>query len=275
MIRLHRIALLSSIFLLAARSVFAASAEKTEEISWDSSPGTTVVVGTTNGDIRARTSTDQKLHVKARKVATGSDPALVDKALERVKIEVKKVKDRLTVSTDVPADVKGGGLWSTLFGKDVTVTVHYEILVPEGSYLELATVNGDIDCLGLADELKVKGVNGSVSVAGHGAPITAETVNGSLSVEIVRALPSGKVRLSTVNGAIDLEMSKATRGTIKVDSLNGSIQTDFPVQVQKNMVGSEIDGNLNGGEGISISIDSLNGTIRVMELPAAGAAKAE
>lgn len=259
-------------FVLASLTVvapaLAASAEKSEEISWDISPGTVVAVSTINGDIRVRRSEDGKLTVRAVKRATGSDSAQVKQAVERVKIAAEKSKGRLKIEADIPSDIKGGGLLSAIFGKDVTVTVNYDLRIPEGCDLDADSVNGEVDALGLYDDVALKSVNGSIVIAEHAGAINAETVNGAISIDIAKPLRGGKIIVSTVNGAIDLSLPEGSEGDVHAETLNGSIRTDFDLEVSRRMVGSELDGRLGrrGEGGAHVSIESMNGAIRVNRL---------
>ena len=54
---------------LATAPLLAATAEKTEELSWDVERGLAIAVDTHNGDVKLRKSRDAKLHVRAIKSA--------------------------------------------------------------------------------------------------------------------------------------------------------------------------------------------------------------
>jgi len=249
--------------LVGAAPLRAATAERSEELSWDVERGLAVAVDTHNGDIKLRRSRDAKLHVRALKSGTGSEEEQVLDALDRVRIQATKSEGRLKVTAQIPSDIKGGGLLSTIFGKDVSVTVHYDLAVPAGVSVDAETVNGEIDALGLQGDLELNSVNGSIVVASHEGDLDAETVNGALSFEAAGAVTKGSVQMSTVNGAVDVTLRDGSRAELTADSLNGSIRTDFDLSVRKRLVGSEADGAIGEGGGATIALESINGPIRI------------
>lgn len=261
---LRTVALAPVLALFLAPAVHAASAEKTEELTWDVEAGTALSVTNVNGDIRLRPSADGKLHVKAAMKAKGSDAEEVRSALDRVKIKAEKVRGRLAVKADIPVDVKGGGILSAIFGKDVTVTVDYDLRLPKGVESVVETVNGEVDSLSTHNDLSVKSVNGAITIAEHSGSVTAETVNGALNVELARPVRGGTIVLSTVNGAIELGLQAGSKAEVTAETLNGSIRADFDLPVSSRLVGSELEGQIGDGEGgASIKIESINGAIHI------------
>jgi len=261
--------------ILFSSLLLAASAERTEEMAFSIDPGTVVAVTTIDGTIRVLPSADAKIHVKARKRAVGTTDAKVQDVLDRVKIQAETSRGRMTISADIPTGAKGGGFWSSIFGRDVRVSVDYEIASPEGCSLDIEGVNGELYAEKLLDDLKMNSVNGSIKVLEHAGALHAETVNGSARVTFADPLTFGRVELSTVNGAVDLTLPEGSRGDVEASTLNGSIRNDFGLPLEKQLVGHEIDGHLGDGEkgGSRLDLSSINGSIWIRK--AAKAATAE
>ena len=267
------------IFVLAALFTLPASAaEKREEIvkyTLDFAPGKMLSVHARNGGITLKTWARDQVFVRAVKKAKASDEEGAEELLETTTIEIEETDSGIEIRTKRP-DNK----WN-LF-KDWNISVNYTVTVPQNVRLDLDTVNGSISIPPTTGNVKSETVNGSIKINGtRGAidvetvngkinlteiigGIKAETVNGSIEIAIAEQIQDN-IRAEAVNGGVKLSLPSDFQGRIQAKSTIGHIDTEFPVVV-KGRVSKSLRGNLNGGNGPNIKLQTLNGGIDIKQL---------
>ena len=235
------------IFVLAALFTLPASAaEKREEIveyTLDFAPGKKLSVNARNGGITLKTWASDQVFVRAVKKAKASDEEGAEELLETTTIEIEETDSGIEIRTKRP-DNK----WN-LF-KDWNISVNYTITVPQSVRLDLETVNGSI---------YIPSTTGNVK---------SETVNGSIEIAIAEQIQDD-IRAETVNGRLQLSLPSDFQGRILVESTIGHIDTEFPIEVKGRISGrisKSLRGNLNGGNGPNIKLQTLNGGIDIKQL---------
>ena len=195
--------------------------------SWRLKPGQTLKVQGLNGGIRAVSSDDGEAHVRAHKHARHSDPA-------SVRIEVNTSDEGVTVCAIYPSR-RGGETSCDLEGThqhndNNDVVVDFEVQVPRGVRFEPRTVNGGIEASNLDGPVEAGTVNGSVVVSSR-SWVSAATVNGSVRAQMGERRWTEPIEFGTVNGSITLELPPGAGCELEASTLNGEVETDFPVTV--------------------------------------------
>lgn len=228
--------------------------------------GGTFSLENVNGSVRVSTWKEDKVEIKAVKVAKKSE-----KDLKEVEILVDASEGRVAVKAVWPK-----------FPRNVSVSVNFEVKVPEGVNVEDAgTVNGSVDVTGGYARLIVGTTNGQVNVENASGRLEASTTNGGVKVRGFE----GRVDARTTNGNVRLEglsfkdgvEAKTTNGSIHVgiespESLNaelmarttnGSISVDFPVTLQNLRQSRRVVEARIGQGGPEISLRTTNGSITI------------
>ena len=228
---------------LAAAAVFqpAPASGQTEEIVWRGSvaPDDAVEIFGVNGAVRAVPSDDDQVHVEATLHGRRSAP-------ETVRVEVVEHEGGVTVCAVYPTpedarrenDCRPGG--GSRHVEDNDVEVDFVVRMPAGVHLRAHTVNGDVDIEGLRGDAEGTTVNGDVSIETTGFVHAATTVNGGILVEVPEGLEAD-FRASTVNG---------------------TIESDFPILVSGRVGPREMRGTIGGG-GRELEVSTVNGNIRI------------
>ncbi|MEO7795023.1 MAG: DUF4097 family beta strand repeat-containing protein [Thermoanaerobaculia bacterium] len=155
--------------------------------------------------------------------------------------------------------------------------VDLEIQVPVGSTVRLSTVNdGDIRVENIDGEVEVSNTNGEISVLNVRGPVSANTVNGDVTVVFRGAMVAAPMAFSTLNGDVDVTFPADLKATVRLQSDNGEIYSDFDVAVLTEnlkgpeekkekgrfhvVVSREMIGKINGG-GSEILFKTFNGDI--------------
>lgn len=209
-----------------------------------------------NGGIDVRSWNKPEIKLFARIRTGGRDDQEAEELLQEVDIKIESSGKHVDIYTDAPRRV---------FQGKRSVTVSYELTVPEKIDLDLRTVNGRVDVDGIAGEVRVTTTNGGVDVRRVDGAIQAATTNGGIHAELLTFNGRADLEFRTTNGAITVTMPKDVKGTLDAETTNGAIDIDFPVTVQGRLSKRSIRGELNGGGPVTIMLHTTNGSIRVRE----------
>ncbi len=164
----------------------------------------------------------------------GSDSAADAEAyLSKLEVRVEELGDEISVRTVQPSESRGRNY-----------VVDYEITLPRGLTVQVNNINGNIDLDGLAGDTLAELVNGQID-AGLSVPVEGvvdlSTVNGTIDVS-VPVDTSAHLTANVVNGTIGIrnlnlhnQVSSRTslrgvlgngRGNIRLSTVNGSIDVE-------------------------------------------------
>ena len=185
------------------------------------------------------------------KVTGGATKEVVVEAVSRAEDEGDKEKDK-----DRPANRAGMrripntaiGLEAEEEDNKVSISaqswaraVDLEIQVPVGSTVRLSTVNdGDIEVENIDGEIEISNTNGEIRVKNVRGPVSATTVNGDVTVVFRGTMAASPMAFSTLNGDVDVTFPGDLKATVRLQSDNGDICSDFDVAVAtENLKGPE------------------------------------
>ncbi|UCG89048.1 MAG: DUF4097 family beta strand repeat protein [Gemmatimonadota bacterium] len=147
--------------------------------------------------------------------------------------------------------------------QDNDVSVHFTVHVPAGVNLVARTVNGEIEAASLSGDVEAHTVNGDVDISTTGFA-QATTVNGSIRAELGRADWSGSVEFETVNGSITVVLPEGLDADVTAKTVNGGIETDFPLMVRGRFSSKSISGTIGDG-GRRLWLQTVNGSLRLLK----------
>jgi len=236
---------------------------QTQDFNWHGrlAAGKRLAVKGVNGDVRAVLASGAEAVVNAHKHARRSDP-------DEVEIKVVESEDGITICAVYPTprrareenDCAPGDRWhSNTENNDVVVD--FEVRVPAGVEFNGKTVNGEMSAEGLKGDAHVGTVNGSVRVTTTGLA-EASTVNGSVYAQMGRADWTDELEFSTVNGGITLILPGKLDTEVRASTVNGEIETDWPLMVSGRFSNRRIRGTIGAG-GRALSLSTVNGEIRL------------
>lgn len=246
---------------LAVAAVVATPLAAQDDFSWRGriARGDAIEIRGVNGDVSAEFTSGDEVQVTAVKRWRRSDP-------DDVRIEVVEHSGGVTICAVYPSDGRrenecrpGGGRNNV---NDNDVSVHFTVRVPAGVAFEGHTVNGEVDVNDLESDVFVGTVNGSVDVSTTGMA-EATTVNGSIRASMGRADWSGTMEFSTVNGGITLEVPDGFGADVEASTVNGDMESDFPLTVRGRFNNRRFRGTIGDG-GRSLELRTVNGDIRLL-----------
>ncbi|MEO7458303.1 MAG: hypothetical protein ABIY52_18740 [Gemmatimonadaceae bacterium] len=149
------------------------------------------------------------------------------------------------------------------YGRNESWAVSYVVYVPRRFDLRLDAHNGGVGVTGVTGRLELTTENGSVSLDEVGGDVRARTQNGSVNVELSGSKWDGRgLDAETQNGSVRLGIPAAYAATVETGTINGRMNTDFPVTLQ-GRIGRQMTLPLNGG-GAPIRVETINGSVSLM-----------
>ena len=142
--------------------------------------------------------------------------------------------------------------------------VIYQIKLPrEADSIQLNTVNGGIKLSDVSGEITAQTVNGLVDLANVTAVSKAQSVNGNIKA-VFKAIGSDPMEFKNVNGNIDVQIKGDIDANLEASAVHGtiSIEDQFGVPVQKQVVGQKASGQIGSG-GPPLKMTTVNGNIKL------------
>lgn len=227
-------------------------------------PGRTLWIRDMNGSIAVSPAAGESLSIKAVKTFGHSSPDSVH--MVTVPVEGGGVAI-CAVWTGAGGSCGPGDTYNQKHIRHDDVAVEFTIRLPKGVRIDASTVNGGVQIVGAQAAASASTIDGAVSVETSRGPVHGTTINGNVRAVIRGSQDSGAVHLTTVNGGITLELPAEADATIEARTLNGSIDSDFPLEVSGKFVGHHASGAIGHG-GREIELRSVNGEIRLRKAAA-------
>lgn len=244
--------------------------ERTVELSAPLSPGSTFVAKTHNGSIAIHGADVAECSLTATIVTRAANDEEAEELSDQVEVTLVPSGDRLTAKIDQP---------TRLINKSVSVS--YDIQIPNETNLELITHNGAVrinDIKGHIDATTHNGkttaenVSGTTELTTHNGHVTCREIsgdsrlnthNGGVDVVYSETAPSVcDVSIETHNGSIDFTSPPDFTAQVNASTHNGSVHTDLPITVKGKVSKSKLTGTIGTGEG-KLHLETHNGSIKI------------
>ncbi len=157
------------------------------------------------------------------------------------------------------------------------VSIDYEIVVPEGTSLDVNTGSGDLEIRGLGARVEVTTGSGDIELADIGGEVEARTGSGDIEAENIAGSfeansGSGSVELSqtaegdvsVATGSGDIELT-GIRGGLRVATGSGDIEVDGEPLDEWSLASSsgEISIRLPSGFAFDLDVETSSGDIDI------------
>jgi len=150
----------------------------------------------------------------------------------------------------------------------------YEISVPAIANIEIEEVewrSGSFDIENLSGNLIMKSNSSDITLKNVSGSIHVKSTSGEINADL-KSLTSGHShKISTVSGTINLIIPQHASLSLKLETISGSIRTEFDLKKEKEYKGSTLyrignlrraEVDLNGG-GDFIKVSSVSGIVKV------------
>lgn len=232
----------------------APAASEKVEATYPLKPDGSVRVANVNGRIEVRAWDGDGVKLEATKEGR------TDEIVAGIKIVTDATPERLSLKTELPKVKRG---WFRGTSQEGQVT--YVLLVPAGVTLEkIETVNGSVLIEQIDGAVHATSVNGSIKCQSLAGTAKLETVNGSIFSTHTQLQPEARLKASSVNGAIEVQLPANLSAALEATTVNGSVQTDFAFTATTKNSKRSVEARIGGGDA-RIELSTVNGGIRVRE----------
>src|SRR5215213_11590395 len=214
------------------------------------SGGTIGIDGRQNGGVSVKGWDQNQILVRAR-VQTGAPNAAEAEALaKQIRIETSGAK----IFASGP-ESRRNYHWD----------VSYEVFVPRRADISVETHNGGIAISEVNGRIDFTAVNGGVVLKKVGGAVRGSTTNGGLVIELSGDRWDGEsLDVSTTNGGVIMSVPENYSAHLETGTVNGSVNTEFPVTVQ-GRVTKQLALNLGSG-GAMVRAMTTNGGVHLKKL---------
>lgn len=212
--------------------------------------GTIAIDGRQNGGISVKGWDQNQILVRARIQAGAPNAAEAEALGKQVRIETSGAKIHATGPES---------------RRDYHWDVSYEVFVPRRADLSLETHNGGIAIADVNGRIDFTALNGGVVLKRVGGAVKGSTTNGGLVIELSGDRWDGdSMDVRTTNGGVIMSVPENYSARIETGTVNGGVNTEFPVTVQGRIT-RQLALNLGSG-GAMVRAMTTNGGVHLKKL---------
>lgn len=167
-------------------------------------------------------------------------------------------------------------------------SINFTVQVPRSvkyNFDKLSTASGNIEVRNVTGQMRVRSASGEVTLEDVSGAINASSASGNVRVKdasgtVSASAASGnvEVEMRNVEGAENMEFTSASGNvyvkapanldaTVDMSSVNGSLKTDFPLEVKEPQYGSQRSAHGRLGNGSrSLKIRSASGDVSLTRM---------
>ncbi len=215
-----------------------------------------------NGNIDISSWGEDKVSIIAYKRVYSSRGGEEDDWLKKIEIDIDQQGDKIKIETHMPGHQDG--FFGKIFNRQkISFTVDYEIQVPKKIDLNIQTANGDVDILAIEGRIRLETTNGNIDASRIEGLAKCKTTNGSIRIEFEEVPDEDKMSFVTTNGSIKIYLPDDFGGEFDIKTVNGNIDSDFPISIKGRWPQKHFHGKVNEGN-CDLYCSTVNGSIGVL-----------
>jgi len=233
-----------------------------------------------NGYVHVTGYNGTEIVMDAQKTIRAESQDRLDVAKRDVKLETSQSGGEVKLYVDGPfrCHCSDGGSGIHDHGHlGYSVEYDFEIKVPAGAVLRLATVNGHLQVENTTGDFDLSSVNGAIEFTEGSGSGNVHTVNGRITATFARN-PSNATSFKTVNGTIEASFRPNLSADVRLKTFHGAAYTDFDTTALPNAapVAEQRNGKFvyrsNRSSAVRVcsggpeyKFETLNGSIRILK----------
>lgn len=157
----------------------------------------------------------------------------------------------------------------SLFHRTTDAAADLVAEVPANVVVDLKTSNGSVNVDGMSAGVTALTSNGDVKATNVAGPLRLSTSNGNIHLSSDAISAGDSINASTKNGSIQAEFPANIEGNFDLSVANGQVSSDFPLtNTGKGPVGRHLQGQIGQSPRL-VKMRSLNGSVVVTSRGAA------
>jgi DUF4097 and DUF4098 domain-containing protein YvlB len=269
--------ILIALAAIGAISPLAAQAkiERTIEKTFTVSPGGTLKVETSGGNISVSTGDTDQVKVVARERFRTSSEEEADQVTKDLRVEIEQHGNDVSAFAKYEGGSSLGGLWHS---GTTPVYVSFDVVVPKKYEANLKTSGGNIDVANLTGGIDAKTSGGNINLGRIDGQANVRTSGGNIeSRGVTRSVEAntsgGDIRLSEVGGNASLHTSggnihvDAARGTVSATTSGGDVSASFAEapkgDCELRTSGGNVTAKIGAKAAVHLEASTSGGSVRV------------
>lgn len=253
--------------VLCAAAAVSAAAQDFQK-SYNLAAGGSVEIKNVSGDVNLTGYEGSALVVSAYKEGRDRDIVEVEDASTqgRVVLRAKYPNDCRNCEASIRFEVRVPRSANLVFDKISTASGDVKAEGFSGR-LHLTSASGDVTVSGVGGEIKASSASGTVRVADATGTVNASSASGDVEVELTKIDGDGDMRFSSASGDVHVRLPSSVNARVSMSTVSGDIETNFPIEVEKDRYGpgSRAQGNLGSGARI-LKISSASGNVSLKSI---------
>lgn len=139
------------------------------------------------------------------------------------------------------------------------------VRVPKGTDLAVESQRGDVNVTDISGNARVSAGEGNVKVMLPGYA-QGSVKHGNLSVTMGATDWPGTLRFTSGGGDVEVWISAKASFAVHLHTDSGTLFTDFGLRGTSSGSAETIDGDVNGGGGHGIDVETTSGAVRLLKL---------
>ncbi|HEX8091841.1 MAG TPA: DUF4097 family beta strand repeat-containing protein [Blastocatellia bacterium] len=133
--------------------------------------------------------------------------------------------------------------------------------------LHARSASGEITVTGVSGSIDVSTASGNVRVREASGTVNASAASGNVEVEITSVEGAEDMKFTSASGNVNVKAPANLDATVDMSSVNGSLKTDFPLEVKEPQYGSHRSAHGRLGNGSRrLKIGSASGDVSLTRM---------
>jgi DUF4097 and DUF4098 domain-containing protein YvlB len=208
------------------------------------------------GPVNVTPSTGPAVEIRITREARASNDEAAQQALKEETITEEATPERVKIQTMRLRRDNSGPLGRR------RISTTFVVAIPAGLNVSITGENADVSLTNVQGTFTLQNTNGGLRAEGLLGSISATTVNGIINLEFAEV--AGDVKATTVNGPVRVVLPETSKAALEAGTVNGQVSVDealvFTPTVRER---ARVVGDINGGGGPKIVLQTTNGSVRV------------
>jgi hypothetical protein len=154
--------------------------------------------------------------------------------------------------------------------RNCNASVDFQVQVPRSikyNFGGIRSISGEVNVTGVSGRLDASTVSGGVSVTDVVGSVSAKSVSGEVQVELAGLDGADDMSFSTVSGGVTVKLPAGLDAQVEMATFSGSIDTNFPIQIEKEQFTSsqKASGQLGSGSR-RLRMSTVSGNLSLRQL---------
>lgn len=226
--------------------------------------GSRVSIKNISGDVVVKGYDGEAVVVSGYKEGRDRDLISVEDNSTGSNVDVKvRYPERCNCNASVRFEVKVPRMINLDYDAFSSVSGNVEVSEAVGT-IRAKSVSGDVRVREVAGAIYATSVSGDVSVGEASGGVSAKSTSGNVRVDLLRleGANTNRLEFTSVSGNVEVKMPGSLGAEVEMSTMSGSLETDFPITIEKREWGPGRSARGRVGDGArALKLSSVSGSV--------------